>query len=349
MTICRTAVDYAGAKILGNSAEIYVINNLRKLFFDSQFLEHRDFPDVHMVILQIRPGNIQEEVQRSTANLDTVDSTGRSPLSWAAQRGEIEAVRVLLEYGADPNNSDNTGATPLHYAAQAKTPECLLMLIEYRARITQQRRGWTALHYACAFHDDLSFVKPLLNCGADVNKRTYVRKTALSLAIVYNHLRIAAFLVEAGAHLDVLDNEGQSPLSLSIKFRRFECMKLLLRSGAKHYLLSEGDDTLLHLVARFPDDRIIDYLSDSDLDGVDLDARNRDHLTARELLHIHNSDPDTALAFQKMLVRLAGKKDTDAVRDLGFGSWKAFDSDSNTENFEDAVEYQQADNVLNDR
>ncbi len=338
MTICRTAVDYAGAKILGNSAEICTINNLRKLFFDTQFLEHGKFSDLHKIILHIRPGNIQEELQRSTVSLDTVDSIGRSPLSWAAQRGEAEAVRVLLEYGADPNNNDNTNMTPLHYAAQAKTPKCLLLLIKYGARITQQTRGWNALHSACTFHDDLAYVKPLLDCGADIDKRTYVGKTALSLAIVQNHLRSAAFLIRTGADLDILDNEGQSPLALSIKFSRFESMKLLLRSGATHNPLSEGDETLLQLVAKFPDIKIIEYLSDFDLGDVDLDARNKDNLTARELIQIHNSDPNTALAFQKLVTRVAGKMDTDVERIPNFSAQDVWDSDSTTEIFEDAVE-----------
>lgn len=160
--VSRTAVEYAGVKILGNNAEICTINSLRELFFDSQFLEHRNCSDLHQIILQIPPGNIREKLQRSTASLDTDDATGRSPLSWAAQRADAEVVRLLLEYGADPNNNDRTKMTPLHYAAQAKTPDCLLLLIEHGARITQQGRGWNALHSACAFQNDVAYIKPLL-------------------------------------------------------------------------------------------------------------------------------------------------------------------------------------------
>ena len=174
LTVCRTAIDYARAKILGSSVEACAIYSLREMFFDTAFLEHGKFSELHKVILRIRTDNVHEMLQRSVADLETVDSTGRSPLSWAAQRGETEVVKVLLDYGADPNNSDIKKATPLHYAAQAKTPECLLLLIEYGARITPQARGWSALHYACTFHDDLTYVKPLLDHGADVNSRTYV-------------------------------------------------------------------------------------------------------------------------------------------------------------------------------
>ena len=89
-------------------------------------------------------------------------------------------------------------------------------------------RGWTVLHYACCLHDDVAYVKPLLDHGADVDKRTYVGKTALFFAVIWNHLRTAAFLTGVGADLNVLDSEGISPLAVSIKFRRLDYMKLLL-------------------------------------------------------------------------------------------------------------------------
>ena len=339
LNIYRTAAEYAGAKVLGNSAGAGTIKDLRELFSNVHLLEYGNFSDLHKIVPHIRPGNIKEELQRSTALLDTVDSTGRSPLSWAAQRGEDEAVRLLLEYGADPNNHDNSNMTPLHYAAQADTPNFLLLLIGYGARISQQTRGWTALHYACCLHDNVAYVKPLLDHGVDVDKRTYVGKTALSFAVIRNHLRTAAFLTGVGADLNVLDSEGISPLAVSIKFRRLGFMKLLLQSGATHKLLSGGDDTLLHLVANFPDLKIIQYLSDFELDDVDVDARNKEDLTARELIQIHNSDLDTALAFPEFISKLAHRREQVVERMPKLGAQDLEDRDSSTDIFEDAVEW----------
>ena len=338
MNIGRTAVEYAGAKILGNSAGIGTTDKLRELFFDTRLLEYGRFSDLHKIVLHIRPGKLREELQRSTSILDTVDSTGRSPLSWAAQRGEDKAVRLLLEHGADPNSNDKSNMTPLHYAAQADTPKCLLLLIEYGARIYQSTRGWTALHNACCFHDDLAYTKPLLDLGADINERTYVGYTALSYAIIRNHLSNTAFLIRIGADVNVLDSEGISPLALSIKFRHLDAMKLLLQSGATHELLSDDNDTLLHLIAKFPDLDIIQYLSDFDIGDMDVDARNRENLTARELIQIHNSNPDIALAFQKLLRKVADRMGRVVERMPKMDSQDVEDSDSSTEIFEDAVE-----------
>ena len=337
MNIRRTAAEFAGAKALGKRAAVGTTKNLRDLFFDTHLLACGKFSDLHKIVLQIWPGNIKKELQRSTALLDTVDSTGRPPLSWAAQRGEDEAVRLLLEYGADPNNNDNTNMTPLHYAAQTDTPKCLLLLIHYGARISQQTRGWTALHYACCLHDDVAYVKPLLDHGADVDMRTYVGKTALFFAMIRNHLRTVAFLIGVGADLDVLDSEGISPLAVSIKSRHLNSMKLLLQSGATHKLLSWGDDTLLHLVAKFADVKIILYLSGFNLGDVDVDARNKENLTARELIRMHNSDPVTAPAFQKLLREAAERREDVVERMPKLGAQDVEDNNSSTDVFENAV------------
>ena len=72
---------------LGDSVlDAATIINLRELFFDTQFFEHGKFSDLHKIIINVRPGNIDEELHKSTAALDAIDSSGRSPLSWAAQR-----------------------------------------------------------------------------------------------------------------------------------------------------------------------------------------------------------------------------------------------------------------------
>ncbi|KAI4188975.1 MAG: hypothetical protein L6R41_001784 [Letrouitia leprolyta] len=332
------AVDYAATISLGQSANAQTINSLHELFLDTASLEHGNFSDLHKIILQIRSGDVEEELSKSTADLDVLDATGRSPLSWAAQRGDVKAVKLLLAYGADPNNSNNFRMTPMHYAAQATNPICLKVLLENGALITQQARGWNALHYICSLHDNPAYVKLLLQHSFDINERTYVGKTALSLAVLRNRIKSAACLIGQGADLDVLDKEGNSPLSLSVKFGRFELMKLLLRSGATHKLLSGGDDTLLHIVAKFPDFRIVEYFLENDLLDVDPEARNKDGLTARELLLMYNSDPKIALAFQKLLSKMSTKTSRDQREISSNDILDDSDSNSSFDVFEDAVE-----------
>ena len=116
-------------------------------------------------------------------------------------------------------------------------------------------------------------------------------------------------------------------------------MKLLLQAGAAHKLLFEGGDTLLHLVAKFPDLKIINSLSYAHFGGdVNVDARNPDGLTAHECIQMHNSDPDIALAFQRLITRVSSSaRDAVSKRGSEAGSQDGWNSDSSTDIYEDAV------------
>lgn len=52
------------------------------------------------------------------ADIDPKDDDGKTPLHWAVHSGRSEAVKVLIEAGADINARDNDGNTPLDIAIQ---------------------------------------------------------------------------------------------------------------------------------------------------------------------------------------------------------------------------------------
>ena len=74
-----------------------------------------------------------------------------SPLSRVALHGDVEAIRMLLNRGADPNGKGSRGMTPLMMAAASErpNPRGLRLLIEKGADIgARDDRGRTALDWA---------------------------------------------------------------------------------------------------------------------------------------------------------------------------------------------------------
>ncbi len=71
-----------------------------------------------------------------------------TPLCIAIQKGEIDLVKKLLEYGADVNEK-SFGMTPLMVAARYNKVEIMKLLISNGAiSTTKDEKGFTALKYA---------------------------------------------------------------------------------------------------------------------------------------------------------------------------------------------------------
>ena len=62
---------------------------------------------------------LQQELARDRRAIERKDLDGNTPLHIAALDGWTEAVRVLLDAGADPNGVNARGHTPVHLALNA--------------------------------------------------------------------------------------------------------------------------------------------------------------------------------------------------------------------------------------
>nr|XP_023691900.1 ankyrin repeat domain-containing protein 66-like isoform X3 [Paramormyrops kingsleyae]XP_023693489.1 ankyrin repeat domain-containing protein 66-like isoform X3 [Paramormyrops kingsleyae] len=57
--------------------------------------------------------------KRCNPNQKDVDWDYRTPLHWAAAKGQADTVRILLEHGASPCLRTASGWTPTHFAAES--------------------------------------------------------------------------------------------------------------------------------------------------------------------------------------------------------------------------------------
>src|SRR4029453_4363438 len=87
----------------------------------------------------------------------------------ACKAGNLDAVRSLLDGGADPNAAMDDGLAPLHYATGTGQVEIAKLLIEKGANVDcRQALGGTPLHIAAAEgKQDLAVL--LLDAKADIN------------------------------------------------------------------------------------------------------------------------------------------------------------------------------------
>ena len=121
---------------------------------------------------------------------------GFTTLGLAAFLGGPEAVRVLLEHGADPDDdADNPfGVRPVHAAGAAHDHETMRLLLDAGADPNQrQRGGFVPLHEA-AHSDDVEMARLLLEHGADPKLAADDGRDALRIAADDGSTRVAHLL-----------------------------------------------------------------------------------------------------------------------------------------------------------
>ncbi len=174
------------------------------------------------------------------------DGGALTALVYAARAGSIEAARVLLEGGADVNQTTRYGWSPLLAATQNQNYQMGKFLIERGANVNLANKGaWTPLYLAVdnrnikggdyptrtADMDSLEFITLLLDHGADVNARitesTETRTvftnqwlnedgaTAFLRAAQSGDLELLKLLVARGADPKINTRLGVTPLAVA--------------------------------------------------------------------------------------------------------------------------------------
>lgn len=62
--------------------------------------------------------------------LNQKNKSGRTPIWVAAEKGHLDVVRYLVDKGADPNEADNIGQTPIWVAAREGNLDVVRYLVE---------------------------------------------------------------------------------------------------------------------------------------------------------------------------------------------------------------------------
>lgn len=145
------------------------------------------------------------------ADLNARRDDGRSPLSGALSNGQTEVAGMLLSVGADPNTVDETGEAPLHITAKMGDEEATRALLRHGANPNAKEAGddESPLHHAI---DHPEIVRMLLSAGADPNARKMGDESPLHPAARYGDTQVVSMLLEAGADPNAQTDRGSTPL-----------------------------------------------------------------------------------------------------------------------------------------
>jgi uncharacterized protein len=141
---------------------------------------------------------IKELLEDNRDLVNTFSEDGFTPLGLAAFFGHLEIVRYLLSINADVNirANNNFRVMPLHSAVASKNYEIVKLLLEYGADPNaKQQQDITPIHQA-ADNGDLEMIKLLLKHHADKNVRTKSSITPVDFARKKGYDKVVDFLLQ---------------------------------------------------------------------------------------------------------------------------------------------------------
>ncbi len=155
------------------------------------------------------------EILEAGADVNTtIVDTGKdlSVLQYACLHGHTQAVRLLLNHGAEMNARNGSGVTPLYVACECGHTELVEALLERGTDVNARDNfGATPLHLA-GKTGNRNMIKLLLDHGADPNAREIHGQTPLHWACIYAWPETARFLLSHGADPSILDHGGWAPI-----------------------------------------------------------------------------------------------------------------------------------------
>lgn len=142
------------------------------------------------------------------------------PIHWASYGGHVDAVRFLVECGADPRATDAAGNRPVDFAFMRGGEEVLEALVDAGADLSRaDRAGLTPLiRAAWAGWSDAAAM--MIDMQRSPNERTAAGDTPLHGAAWSGHRETVQRLIELGADPGATNDAGDTPGDVA--FRRGE-------------------------------------------------------------------------------------------------------------------------------
>lgn len=247
----QTPADIAWNRILSGCLDHQSEALLRIVFNDDAQLDERQFTTLHKIILGMLGKTLADELEVTTAYINARDSSGNTPLAWASARGDHQSVSLLLKHGASLDIANDVHEKPIHLAAQTGNIDTIRILVQAGAEINSKVRQtqMTPIHYAAEYQNNDDHIHGLADLGADIDGNDYLGWTPLHWASWRGHLASLDALLECGADVNAKTLDGNAPIMLAVSNNSRECVTQLIKIGADCSVVRDSQWNILHYAA----------------------------------------------------------------------------------------------------
>jgi ankyrin repeat protein len=165
---------------------------------------------------------------------------------FAVRAGHLGMIRLLLDAGANPDDTLSDGTSAIVLAAKNGHYEAGTLLLQAGAEPNADDQGWTALHeIKWTRRHNLGFNNPPPIVTGAVSDLEFVRQLAAHGA----DLDLVMTKEPSNRYRNVLNRIGSTPFLLAAKAADVEMMRLLVELGADPLLPNEDGTTPLMVAA----------------------------------------------------------------------------------------------------
>ncbi len=169
---------------------------------------------------------------------------------------QLESFRKVLGARLSPGIQDKFGFTHLHWATIANNPQAVRHLLEKGANPCFAARNDYGASQGIFLNVNSTrgFRKRLKNFSVDIESNNYWRirdLTPLHIASAKNSVEIIGLLGKFGAEFDHYAYRGLTPLHCALSTNAWDALDVLLRNGFDIDGLDEENRTLLHWISMY--------------------------------------------------------------------------------------------------
>ncbi|XP_071093035.1 serine/threonine-protein phosphatase 6 regulatory ankyrin repeat subunit C-like [Haliotis cracherodii] len=202
------------------------------------------------------------------------------PVMWAAHQGQREVFDLLVSKGGDVSQVDDVGDNILHvacYGGHVEMVEHLLSkdIVDVN---TRGRYGWTPVMRA-AFQGHTEVFDLLVSKGGDISRVDAAGENILHVASSGGHVEMVKHVLSK----DVVDingrgRRGRTAVMIAGYMGHEKVFDLLVNKGADLCLVGDNGDTILHWASVSGNMEIVKQVLSQDI--IDINARDKEGRTA---------------------------------------------------------------------
>lgn len=201
--VSPSATDKKGYSCLqhaANRGNHEIVQYLGNKEADTKYLDPGKATALHHAAFRGHIEIVRYLVETKGDDVNLKSAKGYTPLERASFSGHIDVVKYLIAQNADPALAAESGDTPLHSASFKGNTEVVKYLVSLdKVDVNaKEARGFTALHYA-VYSNSNDSVTALIEAGADVNAVSNDGLSVLAIAEMTQNAPVIKALKDKGA------------------------------------------------------------------------------------------------------------------------------------------------------